>query len=488
MAGRAGPRRARACPGLANGALDGEGTAGVRGHGLWLPEPLSRHRHRVLKAQGMSNVVVVGAQWGDEGKGKVVDLLTQHAQVVVRFQGGNNAGHTLVVDGQKTILQLIPSGILHSGKRCVIGNGVVLDPSVLVSEIDALKSRNLLQDDRQLLISAGAHVIFPWHKLLDSLREKSRGGGAIGTTGRGIGPAYEDKVARHGIRVRDLLNKERLNRKISERLPTALEELKSLALSAKLPAPKLETQQVLAEFLGLGERLSPFVGDCSLFLQEQLRVGAKILFEGAQGTLLDVDHGTYPFVTSSNCVAGNAAVGSGVGPTALESVMGISKAYTTRVGGGPFPTELGDATGERLRSVGDEFGSVTGRPRRCGWLDAVVLRFAVRVNGLSGIALTKLDVLSGLPEVKICNAYELDGQQISEWPSDPEDLSRVKPVYEALPGWEEKLSAVRSVDELPVNARHYVRRVEELCGVPVVCISVGADRDETILLKNPFLA
>jgi adenylosuccinate synthase len=434
----------------------------------------------------MPNVVVVGAQWGDEGKGKVVDLLTQHAQVVVRFQGGNNAGHTLVVGGQKTVLHLIPSGILHPGKTCVIGNGVVVDPAVLVGEIDALKARGLLKDDANLLISENAHVIFPWHKLLDSLREKLRGGSAIGTTGRGIGPAYEDKVARHGIRVRDLLNTERLNRRVSERLPAALDELRELALAARISPPQLETQQVVTEFAGLGERLRPYVADTSLFLSGQIQRGARILLEGAQGTLLDVDHGTYPFVTSSNCVAGNAAVGAGIGPTAVDKVMGISKAYTTRVGGGPFPTELNDETGERLRKVGDEFGATTGRPRRCGWLDGVVLRYAVRVNGLWGLSLTKLDVLSGLKQLSICTSYELDGKKVTELPTDHEDLERVKPVYETLPGWEEPLAGVRTLDELPAAALRYVRRVEEVAGVPVVCISVGADRGETILLQNPF--
>ncbi|QSQ16602.1 adenylosuccinate synthase [Myxococcus landrumensis] len=434
----------------------------------------------------MPNVVVIGAQWGDEGKGKVVDLLTEHAQVVVRFQGGNNAGHTLVVGGQKTVLHLIPSGILHQGKTCVIGNGVVVDPAVLVGEIDALKARGFLKEDAQLLISDNAHVIFPWHKLLDSFREKARGGAAIGTTGRGIGPSYEDKVARRGIRVRDLLNSDRLRKRIEERLPQALDELKDLCAKAGVPVPQLEVPQVLAEFSALGERLKPYVHDVSLFLSEQVRRGARILFEGAQGTLLDVDHGTYPFVTSSNCVAGNAAVGSGLGPTAIDKVMGISKAYTTRVGGGPFPTELNDATGDQLRKVGDEFGATTGRPRRCGWLDGVVLRYAVRVNGLWGLALTKLDVLSGLKSVQLCNAYELDGQKVTELPGDYEDLARVKPVFETLPGWDEKLTGVRSFEELPENAKRYVRRVEEISGVPVVCVSVGADRGETVLLQNPF--
>jgi adenylosuccinate synthase len=434
----------------------------------------------------MPNVVVVGAQWGDEGKGKVVDLLTEHAQVVVRFQGGNNAGHTLVVGGQKTVLHLIPSGILHPGKTCVIGNGVVVDPAVLVGEIDALKTRGFLKDDSHLLISDNAHVIFPWHKLLDTFREKARGGSAIGTTGRGIGPAYEDKVARRGIRVRDLLQSARLQKRIQERLPEAVEELRELCRQANEPVPELDAAKLVSDYSALGERLRPHVGDASLFLAEKVARGARILFEGAQGTLLDVDHGTYPYVTSSNCVAGNAAVGSGLGPTAIDKVMGISKAYTTRVGGGPFPTELTDALGEQLRKVGDEFGATTGRPRRCGWLDGVVLRYAVRVNGLSSLALTKMDVLSGIKSLQLCNAYELDGHRVTELPGDYEDLARVKPVYETLPGWDEKLAGVRTFDELPENAKRYVRRVEEISGVPVTCISVGADRGETVLLQNPF--
>jgi len=434
----------------------------------------------------MPNVVVVGAQWGDEGKGKVVDLLTQHAQVVVRFQGGNNAGHTLVVGGEKTILTLIPSGILHAGKTCVIGNGVVLDPSVLVAEIDALRARGVIRSESQLILSESAHVIFPWHKHLDVLREKARGDSPIGTTGRGIGPAYEDKVARRGIRVRDLLEARRLGRKVEERLTGALDELRLLASRAGTELPPLDPAAIAREYAAFGVRLRPHVRDASLYLHGEARAGARILFEGAQGTLLDVDHGTYPFVTSSNCVAGNAAVGSGLGPTQIDRVVGISKAYTTRVGGGPFPTELNDEIGERLRKVGDEFGSVTGRPRRCGWLDGVVLRYAARVNGLSGLALTKLDVLSGLPELKLCTSYSLAGAHTADFPSDVDDLAQVSPVYETLPGWDERLAGVRSVDQLPAAARAYVRRVEEVAGVPVVCISVGADRGETILLENPF--
>jgi adenylosuccinate synthase len=434
----------------------------------------------------MPNVVVVGAQWGDEGKGKVVDLLTEHAQVVVRFQGGNNAGHTLVVNGQKTVLHLIPSGILHAGKVCVIGNGVVVDPGVLVEEMDGLKAKGILKDDTQLVLSENAHVILPWHKLLDAFREKARGGAAIGTTGRGIGPAYEDKVARTGVRVRDLLDEEKLAKRVNERLPRVLEELGGLAQKAGVPVPTLEAPPILKELTGLGQRLKPHVRDASLFLAGEVRRGARILFEGAQGTLLDVDHGTYPFVTSSNCVAGNAAVGSGLGPTAIDKVMGITKAYTTRVGGGPFPTELTDETGERLRKIGDEYGATTGRPRRCGWLDLVVLRYAARVNGLSGLALTKMDVLSGLKALKLCVAYQLDGQRVEELPNDADDLARVQPIYETLPGWDERLAGTRTVEDLPANAKAYVHRIEELTGVKVVCISVGADRGETILLSNPF--
>jgi adenylosuccinate synthase len=436
----------------------------------------------------MPNVVVVGAQWGDEGKGKVVDLLTEHAQVVVRYQGGNNAGHTLVVNGQKTVLHLIPSGILHAGKVCVIGNGCVVDPTVLMKEIDALRARGFLGDASHLLISEHAHVICPWHKHLDGLREKARGLGAIGTTGRGIGPAYEDKIERRGIRMRDLLDVDRLRRRVKERLPAVLEELAQLSRLAKAEEPLLDQEAIVSEYAVLGSRLKDFVADTSLFLADQVRKGARIMFEGAQGTLLDVDHGTYPFVTSSNTVAGNAAVGSGIGPTVIDRVMGITKAYTTRVGGGPFPTELEDDTGARLRKVGDEFGATTGRPRRCGWLDTVVLRYAARVNGLWGLALTKLDVLSGLPTLQICTAYELDGQRVSELPGDLEDLSRVKPIYEELPGWEQSLGGARTLEDLPAAAQRYVRRVEEMVGVPVVCISVGAERGETILLSNPFRA
>ena len=434
----------------------------------------------------MPNVVIVGAQWGDEGKGKVVDLLTAHSDVVVRYQGGNNAGHTLVVKGEKTVLHLIPSGILHPGKICVIGNGVVIDPYVLMKEIDTLKSKGEFKDDAQLLISENAHVIMPWHRTLDALREKVSGGKAIGTTGRGIGPAYEDKVGRRGIRVRDLVRRQTLARRILERLPGVEAEMAYLASRLNEKAPEMLPHALTEEAAALGERMARYVGDTSIFLSARMKEGRKILFEGAQGTLLDVDHGTYPYVTSSNTVAGNASTGSGLGPTAIDNVLGIAKAYATRVGAGPFPTELKDDMGERLRREGNEFGATTGRPRRCGWLDAVVLRYAARTNGLAGIALTKLDILSGLPTLKIAVAYKIGDRTVTELPGDVDDLEVAQPIYEELPGWSEKLSGVRRPEELPAAVLSYIRRIEELVGVPITCISVGADRAETMLLKNPF--
>jgi adenylosuccinate synthase len=429
----------------------------------------------------MPNVVVVGAQWGDEGKGKIVDLLTQDADVVVRFQGGNNAGHTLVVGGEKTVLHLIPAGILHPGKHCVIGNGVVADPEVLVMEIDRLKAKGAFRDDGQLVVSLDAHVIMPWHKAIDVAREKAMGEGKIGTTGRGIGPTYEDKVARRGLRVRDLVDEARLARKVKERVPAAREELRRLGAE-----PDLDEAAIVKRYAELGRRVARYATDVSLWLHRALREGKQLLFEGAQGTMLDVDHGTYPFVTSSNTVAGNAVVGCGLGPTAVDYVLGISKAYSTRVGGGPYPSELKDDVGERLRKVGGEYGATTGRPRRTGWLDALALRFAARVNGLHGIAMTKLDVLTGFEKVKIAVGYRLDGKVLDEMPSDPEVLERCEAVYEELPGWSEKVEGLRTWNDLPLRARAYVKRVEELVGVKVIGVSVGADRGETILLENPF--
>ncbi len=431
----------------------------------------------------MPNVVVIGAQWGDEGKGKVVDLLTEYADVVVRFQGGNNAGHTLVVDGQKTVLHLIPSGILHPGKACVIGNGVVVDPEVLAHEIDALKARGLLQDDHQLVLSLDAHVIMPWHKAIDIAREQRMGAGKIGTTGRGIGPTYEDKVARRGMRIRDLLDEARLARKVKERLQAAREELQRLGGTLDVDEATL-----VKRFAELGRKLAPYAQDASLWLHRAMQAKKSLLFEGAQGTLLDVDHGTYPFVTSSNTVAGNAATGSGVGPTAIDRVIGITKAYSTRVGGGPYPSELKDATGDQLRQVGGEYGATTGRPRRTGWIDALALRYAARVNGLDGLAMTKLDVLTGFPEVKIAIAYRCEGRTYEEMPSDLETLERCEAVYESVPGWSERLGGARRWEDLPRSAREYVERVARLAGVDIVAVSVGADRGETILLQNPFRA
>ena len=429
----------------------------------------------------MPNVVVIGAQWGDEGKGKVVDLLTQFADVVVRFQGGNNAGHTLVVGGEKTVLHLIPAGILHPGKTCVIGNGVVVDPAVMVGEIDKLKAKGAFQDDRQLVVSLDAHAIMPWHKAIDLAREQALGEGKLGTTGRGIGPTYEDKVARRGIRIRDLLDEKRLSRRVAERIPSAREELKRLGASADL-----DEAGIVKQYAELGRRLARYAADASLVLHQAIRGGRSLLFEGAQGTLLDVDHGTYPFVTSSNTVAGNAATGSGIGPTEIDTVIGISKAYSTRVGGGPYPTELKDEVGEKLRQSGHEFGATTGRPRRTGWFDAVALRYAARVNGFNGLAITKLDVLTGFPEIRVAVAYRLGGKVVEEMPCDIEALERCEPVYETLPGWSEKLDGVRAWGGLPQNARAYVERLAKLVGVKVMAVSVGADRGETILLENPF--
>ncbi|WP_050724404.1 adenylosuccinate synthase [Vulgatibacter incomptus] len=430
----------------------------------------------------MSNVAVIGVQWGDEGKGKIVDLFTEHVSVVVRFQGGNNAGHTLVVGGEKTVLHLIPSGILHSGKICVIGNGVVVDPEVLCREIDQLQSKGLLSDDRQLVLSDGAHVIMPWHKRIDVLREGAMGDAKIGTTGRGIGPTYEDKVARRGVRVFDLVRPDRFRAAVERALPAANEEI------VRLGGEPFEAEQVMAAYAKPAERLVRYVKDASLFVYQRIQAGDNVLFEGAQGTLLDVDHGTYPYVTSSNTVAGNAAVGSGVGPSCIGEVIGITKAYTTRVGSGPFPTELLGQVGQDLRDKGGEYGATTGRPRRCGWLDAVVIRFAARVNGLAGLAFTKMDVLTGMPTLKIAVAYELDGERVDELPTDGESLARAKPIYEEMPGWTEDLSACKRYEELPENARRYIERIEELGRVPVMAVSVGPDRAETILRRNPFVS
>ncbi len=428
----------------------------------------------------MASVVIVGTQWGDEGKGKIIDLLAEFADVIVRFQGGSNAGHTLVVGGEKFVFHLIPSGILHRGKRCIIGNGVVVDPQVLIDEIDQVKEKGYLQDDAQLLLSEQAHVIFPYHKMIDKGRERIRGG-LIGTTGRGIGPAYEDKAARDGIRFIDFSEEEIFRRKLEENLAQ-----KNYYLTHVLGEEGLELEPLYQEYMKYGKRLHTHITDTSLFLAQQIKEGKKILFEGAQGTLLDVEHGTYPYVTSSSTVAGNACAGAGVGPTQIDFVMGVSKAYTTRVGGGPFPTELSDETGEMLRKKGGEYGATTGRPRRCGWFDAVVVRHAVRVNGLGGLTITKLDTLSGLKTIKVCTAYRVGEDVVTEFPASSELVARCKPMYEELEGWEEEIGGATEFSQLPQSAQRYLERIEELTQTPIHIVSVGAQRDETIIRHNPF--
>ncbi|MBJ6799472.1 adenylosuccinate synthase [Geomonas propionica] len=429
----------------------------------------------------MANVVVIGAQWGDEGKGKVVDIYTEYADDVVRYQGGNNAGHTLVVGDEKVILHLIPSGILHEGKRCVIGNGVVLDPEVFIMEITRLKSNGYLKDDGMLLLSEALHIIMPYHKRIDIARERKSGAKKIGTTGRGIGPAYEDKIGRRGIRLMDLLDEKAFTRKVKE----VLDE-KNLILTQLLGDEPFTFEEIYNEYMGYAETLRKYAADTSLLLHKDIKAGKSLLFEGAQGTLLDVDHGTYPYVTSSSTCSGGACTGSGVSPREIHEVIGISKAYATRVGSGPFPTELLDETGEALRQAGREFGSTTGRPRRCGWFDALVARYAVRVNGLSGIAITKLDVLTGLETIKVCTAYKYNDQILDEIPASLEVIEQCTPVYEELPGWTEDITGAKSIAALPKNAQDYVKRVEALSGAPVVLVSVGPRRDETIVLRNPF--
>ena len=426
------------------------------------------------------NVVVVGTQWGDEGKGKVVDLLTERAQAVVRFQGGHNAGHTLVIGGEKTVLHLIPSGILHDGVRCLIGNGVVVAPDALVEEIEMLEARGIPVAER-LRISASAPLILPVHVALDQARERARGNDAIGTTGRGIGPAYEDKVSRRGLRVGELLDAEAF----AERLRGLL-EYHNFALEHYFKADPVDFQATLDEALAHGERLRPMIADTTELLYAELDAGNNLLFEGAQGMMLDIDHGTYPFVTSSNTTTGGAACGTGIGPCDLDYVLGIVKAYATRVGGGPFPTELFDDVGKHLAEVGHEFGATTGRARRCGWLDMVALRRAVRVNSVSGLCMTKLDVLDGLETVKVCTAYRVDGTETTALPAGAEALANCVPVYEELPGWEGSTAGITSLEQLPEAARSYLRRIEELAGVPVDIISTGPDRDETIILRHPF--
>jgi adenylosuccinate synthase len=426
------------------------------------------------------NVVVVGTQWGDEGKGKIVDLLTDHAHGVVRFQGGHNAGHTLVIAGQKTVLHLIPSGILRDGVRCYIGNGVVVSPQALLAEIDTLASAGVEVAGR-LTISEACPLILPHHVAMDLARERAKGDGKIGTTGRGIGPAYEDKVARRAIRLQDLFHRERFASKLGEVL-----DFYNFVLKNYFHADTVDFQRVLDETLMLAQRIRPMVGDVPRLLYEASRREESLMFEGAQGTLLDVDHGTYPYVTSSNCVSGAAAAGAGVSPQLLDFVLGITKAYTTRVGSGPFPTELDDDVGRRIASRGKEFGATTGRARRCGWFDAAALRRSVQINGVSGLCVTKLDVLDGMESLQIGVGYRVDGERFDILPVGAESLAQCEPIYEELPGWTSSTVGVRDFGQLPEQARNYLKKMEEVCGVPIDMISTGPDREETIILRHPF--
>jgi adenylosuccinate synthase len=426
------------------------------------------------------SVVILGSQWGDEGKGKIVDLLTERAQAVVRFQGGHNAGHTLVIGGKKTVLHLIPSGVLRENVQCLIGNGVVLSPDALIKEMTELEAQGVPARER-LMLSEACPLILSYHIALDQARELARGAAKIGTTGRGIGPAYEDKVARRAIRLEDIFHRERLASKLGEVL-----DFHNFVLRHYFNTTPVDFQQVLDQVLGQAEILAPMVGDVPNRLMNLRRQGANLMFEGAQGTLLDVDHGTYPYVTSSNTTAGGASTGTGVGPLDLDYVLGITKAYTTRVGGGPFPTELDDEVGTHLAVKGHEVGATTGRARRCGWFDAVALRRAVEINSISGICLTKLDVLDGLDRIQICVGYEIDGQPLQTAPLSAETYARCVPVYEEVAGWQGSTVGIRQLEDLPPAARRYIERIEALVGVPVDIISTGPDRDETIVLRDPY--
>ncbi len=429
----------------------------------------------------MTTLVAVGAQWGDEGKGKLVDWLAPHAQYVVRFHGGNNAGHTLVVDGQQTILHVVPAGILNPGTVNLIGPGVVVDPGALLSELEALKDRGVLRDPSRVRVSGRAHVILPWHTMLDKVREEAAGGRAIGTTGRGIGPAYEDKVTRRGIRVADLLDPVGLRTALD-----CLAEQKNFELVEFYHSEPTDVESLFEQAVEWGRQLEPYVDHTARTLERALREGTNILFEGAQGTFLDIDHGTYPYVTSSNCVAGAVCAGAGIGPTRIDRVLGITKAYTTRVGGGPFPTEDEGQFGQELRAAGAEFGATTGRPRRCGALDLVMLRAAATVNGFTALAINKLDVLSGIGDLRIATSYRVDGKLTRELPMTLGEIERAEPVYETLPGWGQDITRCRRFEDLPETARDYVEKVESLVGVPVEIISVGPGRDETITRDDPF--
>jgi adenylosuccinate synthase len=451
------------------------------------PSNSSSATRRSEAPAGGHNVVVVGTQWGDEGKGKVVDWLTDHAQGVVRFQGGHNAGHTLVIKGVKTALQLIPSGIMREGVKCYIGNGVVVDPSHLLSEIERLEKIGLEVRSR-LFVSESCPLILPFHVEVDKAREALRetsGAGKIGTTGKGIGPAYEDKVARRALRVQDLKHPERFAAKLRDLLA-----LHNAALEGPLGAKALAFEPIFEQAMAMGEQLRPMMADVGYLVHQAGLRGENILFEGAQGTLLDIDHGTYPYVTSSNCVAGNAAAGSGVGPDRLHYILGITKAYTTRVGSGPFPTELDienpASVGHHLSTVGQERGTVTGRARRCGWLDAAALKRSIIINGVSGLCITKLDVLDGLSEIKVCTGYTLDGRHLDILPLDADEIAACQPNYETLPGWEGSTAGLTQWSQLPAEARAYLERVQQVIGAPIDMVSTGPDRDHTILLRHPF--
>ena len=426
----------------------------------------------------MANIVIVGAQWGDEGKGKIVDLLTRYADLVVRFQGGSNAGHTIVLKGEKFVFHLIPSGILYRNKKCMIGSGVVLDPAVLIEEIDEIKGRGYFKDDSQLMISEETHLILPYHRKIDVAREKTF---KIGTTGRGIGPAYEDKVARCGIRLVDLMDEKVFRKKLESNLIQ-----KNAYLTQILNEKGFEFLDIFNEYLQYKNRLEKYVKNTSVILDGEIKKGKHVLFEGAQGALLDVDHGTYPYVTASNTLAGNACVGSGIGPTMINAVIGVAKAYTTRVGEGPFPTELQDELGEKIRQKGGEYGATTGRPRRCGWFDAVVVNHSIRLNGIQQMVITKLDVLNDFDTIKICVGYRADGKVFHHVPANLEVLKRSEPVYEELRGWKTEIKGVRDFKDLPADARRYLKRIEKLIGTRMTMISVGSERSETVRVRNPF--
>ena len=434
---------------------------------------------RVFNIRPLANVVVIGAQWGDEGKGKITDLLSRSADIVVRYQGGVNAGHTVVVDDQTFKLHLIPSGILYPNTECIIGSGTVIDPKVLIQELDTLKELGI--STQNLFISSAAHITMPYHRLIDQAAELQRGDHKIGTTGRGIGPTYADKSERTGIRMLDLIDPEGLRKQLGWILPR-----KNVILEKLYDLPPLDLEAVLAEYAGYAERLKPHVVDCSLNIYNAILRRRNILFEGAQGTLLDLDHGTYPYVTSSNPVAGGACVGTGVGPTMIDRVIGVAKAYTTRVGEGPFPTELEDETGAQLCDRGAEFGTTTGRQRRCGWFDAVIGRYAVRINGMDCIAITKLDVLDELEEIKVCVAYEIDGQRCEDFPSNGRLFAHCKPIYKTLPGWKQSTEHCRTLEDLPQTALDYLKFLAEIMAVPIAIVSLGADRDQTIIVEDPI--